>query len=145
MAKKKIKKLSIDERLDILREAEQFFSDLGSAGENSERFGRVKAAALETVIECLDVFKDRVLKWWERTEWHLWAAIALVINEDFINQWAEKLSEEEWDFYKWWFGLALGILLGDTEAIDWLRELEKDYDEILEARASTKTIADLVK
>ena len=62
MAKKKIKKLSIDEGLDILREAEQFFSDLGSAGENSERFGRVKAAALETVIECLDVFKDRVLK-----------------------------------------------------------------------------------
>lgn len=127
-------KLSIKERFDILVEAIQFFSDLSSAGNVNERLWRAKAAALSTVEECLLLFQRKILNDAEWTEKTLATWLETCVDEDYINQMVESkgILDEEADFYKGWFGLAIWILQWDMESINWLRELEKEYENIVE-------------
>lgn len=139
--------LSIKERFDILVEAIEFYEDLSSAGELNEKLWRIKATALSTVEECLALYQRKILEDAERTEETLKEWIAISIDEDYINTMIEKkwMSDEDADFYKGWFGLAIWILFGDKEQIDWLRNLEKEYSRIEDLNANAKTIEDLVK
>ena len=140
-------KLTIDERLALLEEAEQFFADLSAAGEDDEKLWRKKAAALWTVKECLELYKNKMLEWKDWTETTLEMALATVVEEDYIEKMVKInwMSEEEADFYKGWFGMAIGIIHWDEETINDLRELENQYDNIVELKAQDKTIADLLK
>lgn len=140
-------KLTIDERLALLEEAENFFADLSATGENNERLWRTKAAALWTVKDCLELFKNKMLEWKDWTETTLKMALDTVVDEDYIKTMEnnKQMTDEEKDFYEGWFGLAIGILNWDKEAIDGLRELEKQYDDIVEMKAQNRTVADLLK
>lgn len=140
-------KLTIDERLALLEEAEQFFADLSAAGEDDEKLWRKKAAALWTVKECLELYKNKMLEWKSWTETTLEMALATVVEEDYIEKMIKInwMSEEEADFYKGWFGMAVWIIEWDKETIDWLRELQEGYAHLEEMKASDKTIADLLK
>lgn len=142
-----MEKLSIEERLNLLQEAENFFADLSSAWEENEKLWLRKASALSTVRECLELYKDKALEWKERTEETLKEGLATVVEEDYIENMIKInwMTDEEADFYKGWFGMAIWILNGNKETIDWLRELQKEYAHIEEMKASNKTIADLLK
>ena len=140
-------KLSIAERLALLDEAENFFADLSAAGEDNEKLWLRKAAALWTVKECLELYKNKMLEWKEWTEETLEEWLATVIEEDYMAKMIEInwMTEEEAVFYKGWFGMAIGIVHWDEETINDLRELEAQYDNIVELKAQDKTIADLLK
>lgn len=142
-----MEKLSIEERLNLLKEAENFFADLSSAWEENEKLWLRKAAALWTVSECLELFKNKMLEWKGWTEETLKEWLATVVDEGYINNMIEIkwMTDEEADFYKGWFGMAVWIIEGDEETISWLRELQKEYDNIEEMQASNRTIADLLK
>lgn len=140
-------KLSIEERLALLTEAENFFSDLSEAWEENMRLWLFKVAAISTVKECLEVYKDKALEWKEWTEETLEEWIATVIEEDYINSMIKMkwMTELEADFYKGGFGLSIGLLRWDEESIAGLKELEEEYDNIVELKSKDKTIADLLK
>ena len=140
-------KLSIDERLALLTEAENFFADLSSAWEKNEKLWLRKAAALSTVSECLELYKNKILEWKEWTEEALEEWLATVIEEDYVDRMIEInwMSDEEADFYRWGFWMAIWIIEWDEETISWLRELQEEYSNIEEMLASNKTIADLSK
>lgn len=140
-------KLSIDERLALLQEAENFFADLSSAWEENEKLWLRKAAALSTVRECLELYKDKALEWKGWTEETLKEWLATVIEEDYIDKMIEInwMTDEEAEFYRGWFGMAIGIINWDEETINGLKELEEQYDNILEMKSKDKTIADLLK
>ena len=140
-------KLTIDERLALLEEAENFFADLSATGEHNEKLWRTKAAALWTVKDCLELFKNKMLEWKDWAETTLKIALDTVVDEDYIKTMEKdkQMTDEEKDFYEGWFGLAIGILNWDKEAIDGLRELEKQYDNIVEMKAQKRTVADLLK
>lgn len=142
-----MEKLSIEERLNLLQEAENFFADLSSAWEENEKLWLRKAAALSTVRECLELYKDKALEWKGRTEESLKEWLATVIEEDYIENMIKInwMTDEEADFYKGWFWLAVWIIEWDKETIDGLRELQKEYAHIEEMDMSNKTIADLLK
>lgn len=140
-------KLSIDERLALLVEAENFFADLSSAWEENEKLWLRKAAALWTVSECLELYKNKILEWKEWTEEALKEWLATVVEEDYVDRMIEInwMSDEEADFYRWGFWMAVWILEWDEETISWLRELQEEYNDIEEMQASNRTIADLLK
>ena len=140
-------KLSIDERLALLTEAENFFADLSSAWEQNEKLWLRKAAALSTVSECLELYKNKILEWKEWTEETLKEWLATVIEEDYVDRMIEInwMSDEEADFYRWGFWMAIWIIEWDEETISWLRELQEEYSNIEEMLVSNKTIADLLK
>lgn len=141
-----MEKLSIEERLALLQEAENFFADLSSAWEESEKLWLRKAAALSTVRECLELYKDKALEWKDWTEETLKEGLTTVIEEDYIDNMIKInwMPDLEADFYRWWFWLAIWIIEGNKEAIDWLRELQREYENLERAKASNKTIADLL-
>lgn len=140
-------KLTIDERLALLEEAEQFFADLSAAGEGNEKLWRKKAAALWTVKDCLALYKNKLLEGKDWTETTLEMALGTVIEEDYIDKMIEInwMTDEEAEFYRGWFGMAIGIINWDEETINGLKELEEQYDNILEMKSKDKTIADLLK
>lgn len=140
-------KLTIDERLALLSEAEVFFADLSAAGEDSEKVWLRKAAALGTVRECLELFKDKMLEGRERTEETLKEWLATVIEEDYIDDMIKInwMTDEEAEFYRGWFGMAIWIINGDEDTIAWLVELQKQYAHLEEMKVSDKTIVDLLK
>lgn len=147
MSKTQKMDLSIQDRLSILDEAEKFFSDLSDAGETAKELWWRKAAALWTVRTCLDLYQKKILNWEDWTEDTLEQWLATVVDEDYIKTMVETkdMTDEEASFYMGWFGLAVWIIQNDKKAIDWLRELEAQYDEIIDAKLSNKTIADLLK
>lgn len=142
-----MEKLSIEERLNLLKEAENFFADLSSAWEENEKLWLRKAAALATVSGELEIYKNKVLGWKDWTEESLKDGLATAIDEEHINEMIEThwMTDEEADFYQGWFGMAIWILNGNKETINGLRELQKEYAHIEEMKASNKTIADLLK
>lgn len=142
-----MEKLSIEERLNLLQEAESFFADLSSAWEENEKLWLRKSAALWTVRGCLELYKDKALEWKDWTEETLKDGLATAIDEGYINEMIEThwMTDEEVDFYKGWFGMAVWIIEWDKETIDWLRELQKGYAHLEEMKASNKTIEDLLK
>ena len=141
------KTLSIDERLALLWEAEQFFADLSDAGETSEKLWRLKAAALGTVKQCLELYQQKMLGGNEWEEDDVKEALELAIKEEFIERAISSrwMTDDEAAFYKGWFGLAIWIMEWDKESIDWLRKLQAEYDEIVDMKLANKTIWDLIK
>lgn len=140
-------KLSIDERLALLAEAEDFFSDLSAAGESNEKLWLTKSAALGTVKECLEIYQNKILEGAEWTEATLKMGVLTVIEEEYVDAMIEMkwmTGEEAW-FYRGWFGLAIGILEWDEETINEFRELQEQYGKLLEMKSNDKTIADLLK
>ena len=97
-----MEKLTIDERFALLEEAEQFFSDLSDAGEESYRLGLRKAAALGTVLKGLELYQRRMLGGDEWTEKTLADGLAMVIRPETIDEMIEifKPDEKEASFYK---------------------------------------------
>lgn len=140
-------KLSIDERLALLEEAENFFADLSASGERNERLWHLKAAGIGTVKECLELFQNKILEWKEWTEDTLEQWLLTVIEEDYVKDMEEihKLDEEEKVFYEGWFGLAIWIMKNEDETIDWYKEIVNQYDKIVEIKGENRTIADLLK
>ena len=140
-------KLSIEERLNLLQEAENFFADLSSAWEENEKLWLRKAAALSTVSEWLELYKNKMLEWKDWTEKTLEEWLTTVVNEEYINQMIDIhwMTGEEALFYRWGFWMAVWILEWDEETISWLRELQEEYNDIEEMQASNRTIADLLK
>lgn len=124
--------MTIEERLKLLGEAEDFYSDLSDAGKDIYRLGLRKAAALGTVKEWLELFKERMLGEEDWTEKTLESALTLVLNEDYINEMIDQyeLKGDEADFYKGWFGLAKSIMEGDENITDRLRKEQAAYDEL---------------
>lgn len=147
MLNKELKNLSISERIMLLEEARFFYDDLSDADENMAEVGRYKAAALETVIEWLRFYQEKILKWKEWTERTLKEWVYTIINEKYIDKMIDdnKMTEEQVDFYKGWFGLAIWIIEWNNESITWLRELQTQNDKILDYKIQNKTIADLLK
>ena len=141
------KPLTIEERLALLDEAYVFFTDLSDAGQEAEHLWLRKAAALGTVKSCLAYYKDKIMNDAERTEDELAKAMEVSIDEWAINSMVAlaKMTDEEKDFYEWWFGLAIWILEGDEDTIKGLRQLQAEYDNIVQAKLQNKTIGDLLK
>lgn len=128
--------MTIEERLKLLGEAEDFYSDLSDAGKDIYRLGLRKAAALGTVKEWLELFKEKMLGEEDWTEKTLESALALVLNEDYINEMIDKyeLKGDEADFYKGWFGLAKSIMEWDEEIIKNFRLEQSSYDDLIERK-----------
>lgn len=138
--------LSIADRLNILADAEQFFADLSDAWENAYRLGKFKAMALGTVKDCLQLYQDKMMDWKEWTEEDLEKALDTIVNESLIDMMVDnnKMSEDEADFYRWGFGLSVGIVQNDQETLDGLAEQQDAFEKILEAKRDNKTLADLL-
>lgn len=124
--------MTIEERLKLLGEAENFYSDLSNAGEDVYRLGLRKAAALWTVKEWLELFKEKMLGEEDWTEKTLENALAFVLNEDYINEMIDQyeLKGDEADFYMGWFGLAKSIMEWDEDIIYRLNKEQAAYDEL---------------
>lgn len=137
---------SIADRLNILADAEQFFADLSDAWENACRLGKFKAMALGTVKDCLQLYQDKMMDWKEWTEEDLEKALDTIVNESLIDMMVDnnKMSEDEADFYRWGFGLSIGIVQDDKETLDWLREQMDAYENILQTKIENKTLKDLL-
>lgn len=140
-------KLTIEERLNLLEEAEIFFSDLSDAGEQSYKLGIRKASALWTVLKWLELYQDKMLNGDEWTEETLAAGLDLVIRPETIDEMVKTfdIDGQEESFYKGWFGLAIGILEWDEKTINDFKDLQKQYEEVLECKVANKTLADLLK
>lgn len=141
-----MKTLTIEERLALLGDAENFFADLSDAGEKNYKLGLKKAAALGTVKESLELYKKRMLDWEERTEEEIEKALNMIIDSWHIDLMAKEydMSEEDRDFYEWGFGLAIGIMKWDEEQIKGFREMQVAYDDLVEAKLWNKTLADII-
>ena len=124
--------MTIEERLKLLGEAENFYSDLSNAGEDVYRLGLRKAAALWTVKEWLELFKEKMLGEEDWTDKTLESALALVLDEDYINEMIDQyeLKGDEADFYMGWFGLAKSIMEWDEDIIYRLNKEQAAYDEL---------------
>lgn len=138
--------MTVEEKLNLLKEAEDFFKDLSDAGELSYKLGLRKAAALCVVVQWLQTYEDKYLKW-ERTEEELKKALDMVIDKDSIEKMIEEteMSELESDFYRGWFGLASWIVEGNEEQIKAFREVQAAYDWLANFKLQNKTIGDLLK
>lgn len=147
MAKAKTLDLTIQEKLGLLDEAITFFANMSEVWIENMQLGLHKAAALSTVKECLEVYQAKILDWAEWTEETLKDGMETVIDEEYIDNMIEmkKMDEECASFYRGWFGLAIWLLQWDKESIDWLRELEAEYDNVVEFKLHDKTIWDLLK
>lgn len=140
------KELSIKERFDILDEAIDFYWNLSDAWQKNYELSLRKAAALSTVKEWLGVYQDKMMEGAERTEKDIAEWINSVIRPEFVDMMAVEyeMTEEQKDFYEWGFGLAAGILLNDKEQIDGLRKMQAAYDDLIEAKLSNRTLADII-
>lgn len=137
------KKLSIQERFNLLNEAYDFFRDLSDAGKESEHLWKCKAASIGTIIDNLRTFEDKM----DISEWNdelIESFLNIAIDEDIIKTLWEQIWEEERDFYEGWFGFAIGVLRGNKETIDWFRELQSAYDGIIEVKLKNRTFKDLL-
>lgn len=136
--------MTIEERLNLLAEARDFYADLSDVGGLNELLWHRKAAALNTVIEGLDFYKRTALFKEERTEENLKEAMEVVIDEDKVNEMIEKfeMNDLEAGFYEGGFGLAIGILQENEEAIEGLKKLQEEFEKISKKK---KSIADLIK
>lgn len=124
--------MEINEKLTLLGEAEQFYSDLSNAWEDVYRLGLRKAAALWIVKEWLELYRARMLEWKDWTEEDLEKALAFVINEDYIEDIIDKYGIE-WDeaeFYIGWFGLAKSIMEWDEDIVKRFKREQAAYDEL---------------
>lgn len=139
--------MTVEEKLNLLKEAEEFYSDLSDAGEESYKLGRYKATGVSVVYNCLLDIKETVAPEDEWTEEFLAVAVPAIVKEEYITQAEEKfgIEWEEKEFYEWGFGLALAILQGDKEQIDNFRKLQGAYDELVETKLQNRTLADLIK
>lgn len=128
--------MTIEEKLDLLTEAEEFFAGLVDAWDKVQKLWLRKAAALATVKGWLDSYKEEMMWDRERTEEDLEAAMAIVFDKETIDDMAAhwKLEWEDLDFYLWGFGLAKGIIEWDKESIDGLRKLQAAYDGMVEKK-----------
>lgn len=137
------KKLSIQERFNLLNEAYDFFRDLSDTGKCREHLWKCKAASIGTIIDNLKTFEDKM----DVSEWNdelIESFLNIAIDEDIIKTLWEQIWEEERDFYEGWFGFAIGILRGDKETIDWFRKLQSVYDGIVEVKLANRTLKDLL-
>lgn len=136
-------KPTINERFDLLREAFQFFLFLDDTSKTIEKMCKSKAAALSMVLELKEKYEEefQVEEWTEKL---IDDFLEFSIHKDMVEEMTSRMSDEEASFYKWWFGLAIGLLHWDEEAIGGLKELEKQYDDILEEKKNNKTLADLL-
>lgn len=128
--------MTIEERLTLLEEAEEFFLNLSEVNKEYHSLWLRKAAALATVKGWLDSYREEMMWDRERTEEDLEAAMAIVFDKETIDDMAAhwKLEWEDLDFYLWGFGLAKGIIEWDKESIDGLRKLQAAYDELVEKK-----------
>lgn len=128
MAKEEKKtNFTLNERLTLLEEAENFFKEVGTLSDNDAAL--YKAAAIGTVREWLLLLNSKGASL--DTDEDLEKALSFVINEEFIN----KMEEEKWlewedkDFYEGWFGFCIGILNNDEDTYDNYRELQAEWYE----------------
>lgn len=138
--------MTIEEKINLLAEAEHFFADLSDAWEEAYKLWLRKAAALWTVKEALDLYKARILEDREWTEEDLNEALKLILRPEYIEQMQEQyeIKWEELEFYLGWFGLARWILFGNEEDIKGFRETQAAYDDLIEAKLWNKTLADII-
>lgn len=132
--------MTIEEKLALLGEAEQFFSDLSDAWKETYKLWLRKAAALWTVKEGLELYKTKVLGDKEWTEEDLTKWLETVIRPEFISQMVEQygIDGDELEFYMGWFGLAKWIMLDDKEQIDWFRKQQAAYDDLIQTDLGAK-------
>lgn len=131
MAKKEKKtNFTLAERLTLLEEAENFFKEVGTLSDNDVTL--YKAAAIGTVREWLLLLNSKGISL--DTDENLEKALAIVIDEEFIN----KMIEEKWlkwedkDFYLGWFGFSVWIMSNNEETYDGFRELQDEwYEKVL--------------
>ena len=124
--------MTIEERLNLLGDAEEFYSNLSDAGEDVYRLGLRKAAALWTVKEWLELYKWKMLEWKEWTQEDLEKALTIVIDGDYIDNMIAQygIKNDEADFYMGWFGLAKSIMEWDEDTINRLKKEQAAYDEL---------------
>lgn len=137
---------SIADRLNVLADAEQFFADLSDAWERAYHLGKFKAMALGTVKDCLNLYQEKMMDWEDWTQEHLDKALDTIVNESLIDMMIENngMNDEEADFYRWWFGLSIGIVQDDKQTLDGLQEQMDAYEQILEAKVGDRTLRDLL-
>lgn len=125
MAKEKKTNFTLNERLTLLEEAENFFREVGTLMDKTPAL--YKSAAIATVREQLLLLNSKGFS----LEDNLEKALSLVIDEEFIN----KMEEEKWlewedkDFYEGWFGFCISILNNDEDTYDNYRELQAEWYE----------------
>ncbi len=124
--------MTIEERLSLLQEAEQFYSDLSDAWKDTYRLWLRKAAALGTVKDWLELYKTRMLEGKERTDEDLVLWLNVAVDWDFVQKMIDDygMTTDEADFYMGWFGLAKAIMEGDEETIARFRQEQAAYDEL---------------
>lgn len=129
MAKKEKKtNFTLKERLTLLEEAENFFKEVGTLSDNDAALH--KAAAIGTVREWLLLVNSK----WIDLEKDLEKAMALVVDEEMINEFIEnhKVEWENKDFYLGWFGFSVWIMDNNEETYDGFRELQDEwYEKVL--------------
>lgn len=128
--------MTIEERLALLAEATEFYTNLEDAWEKVKMLWLRKATALATVKDWLKIYQREMLWDGERTEEDLESAMGIIFDNDAIKEMAEHwgLKWDDLDFYLWGFGLAKWIIEWDKESIDWLRKLQATYDELVEEK-----------
>ena len=134
--------MTIEERLNLLGEAEEFFANLSDAWKEVYKLWLRKAAALGTVKEWLELYRARMLEWGEWTDEELEKGLDMTVDWDYIQRMIDYngMTEEEADFYMGWFGLAKWIMQGDQEQIDWFRKQQGAYDDLLQAKFGEGTL-----
>lgn len=127
MAKEKKTNFTLNERLTLLEEAENFFREVGTLMDKTPAL--FKSAAIATVREWLLLLNSKGVSL--DTDEDLEKALSLVIDEEFINAMIKE-KELEWedkDFYEGWFGFCIGILNNDEDTYDNFRALQSEWYE----------------
>ena len=128
--------MTIEERFNLLAEAEHFYSDLSDAWEDIYRLWLRKSAALWTAKEWLENYKTKMLGDEDWTEEELEKWLTIVLDWNIINKVIKdyNMTDDEADFYLGWFGLAKSIMEGDEEIIKDFRLEQSIYDDLIERK-----------
>lgn len=129
---KKIKQLSIKERIDLLDEAISFFDNLGKEREDMD-YLLFKAAAMSWTKKSYEYMAKNVLnkEMSERDEADVKEATRQILqNMDFAEMMErEWISDSDAFWFYGWVGLAIGILRGNEKLIKDFREVQDKRDE----------------
>lgn len=138
-----MKKLTIDERFDLLDEAYQFYSDLFLADSENDGLWKANAVALATIISLKNKYEEAYLD----TEWsdeEIERFIKRAVHYDDVKRCSAVFKGKEKTFFEWWIVEGLGILKWEEDVIKMYRDTVAQYNEFAEATLENRTLADLL-
>lgn len=119
-----LKELPFEKRMEMLKEAEEFFTKSGHELSDMEDL-LLKAAAIAGTRESVEYWMKH--KWKDKLDKKdIKEVVWLILGTDFSQLLKEKKAKltEEFYFYGW-IGLAIGILKGDKKQIEGYERIKK--------------------